>query len=282
MKPEPPKTAAAGEASLRSPSEPWPLAIFRRSVLKQAKYRALTRMLGEPAQKRCLDLGSDNGVISYLLRQRGGAWTSADLSERAVASIRSLVGTNVYRIEGTSMPFPDEAFDLIVVIDLLEHVHNDQACVRELDRILKPGGELVVNVPHAKRFALMRPIRNRLGLTDAWHGHVRPGYTLETLRNLLGDPFTITGAMTYSKLFSEALDVVLNYSYRRRKGDSARDSVKGVVVTGAEIQENPGDLKLLDRVYPLLRAFSSLDSLCVFSTGYYLVLKARKMAAGKH
>ena len=40
---------------------------------------------------RCLDLGSDNGVVSLLLRERGGSWASGDLTEEAVASIRSLV-----------------------------------------------------------------------------------------------------------------------------------------------------------------------------------------------
>ena len=69
----------------------WALALYRRSVLKQRKVEEIVRSLGETSGLRCLDLGSDNGVVSLLLRERGGSWASGDLTEEAVASIRSLV-----------------------------------------------------------------------------------------------------------------------------------------------------------------------------------------------
>src|SRR5262249_29356019 len=162
----------------------------------------------------------------------GGRWTSADLSEKAVASIRSLVGPNVYRIDGTCMPFADASFDLVVIIDLLEHVHDDAACVGEIARILRPGGDLVVNTPHAKSRSLLRMVRSRLGLTDEWHGHVRPGYTRDGLQSLLAGRFAIETSATYSKFFSEALDVGLNSVYLRNHGHhGAEDRAKGTVVT---------------------------------------------------
>lgn len=59
----------------------WPLRLFNKSVLKQRKLREIVDMLGPVDGQHCLDIGGDNGVISYLLRQRGGAWKSADLDE---------------------------------------------------------------------------------------------------------------------------------------------------------------------------------------------------------
>ena len=50
----------------------WAVALFRRSVLKQRKLAEVAGMLGPTAGLRCLDLGSDNGVVSLLLRERGG------------------------------------------------------------------------------------------------------------------------------------------------------------------------------------------------------------------
>ena len=104
----------------------WGVALFRKSVLKQAKFRRILELLDDPAGKTNLDIGADNGVISLLLRQRGGRWSSADLDERAVASIRQLVGTDVYRLDGARTPFADRSFDQIVVVDYLEHIHDDR------------------------------------------------------------------------------------------------------------------------------------------------------------
>ena len=46
----------------------WPIQLFNKSVLKQRKYQEITAMLGDFRNKHCLDIGADNGVISYLLR----------------------------------------------------------------------------------------------------------------------------------------------------------------------------------------------------------------------
>ena len=122
----------AGERRVRSPSAPepgsagdWALRLFDRSVLKQAKYRQIVAAVGDTAGKRCLDLGSDNGVISYLLRRRGGSWASADLDRTTVEAIRGLVRDDVHQIDGRRLPFDDASFDVVVVVDLLEHVADD-------------------------------------------------------------------------------------------------------------------------------------------------------------
>ena len=96
--------------------------------MKQAKFRQIESLLDDPAGKTNLDIGADNGVISYLLRRQGGEWHSADLDERAVDSIRQLVGRNVYRLEGARTPFPDQTFDQVVVVDYLEHPGRRHIC----------------------------------------------------------------------------------------------------------------------------------------------------------
>jgi SAM-dependent methyltransferase len=260
-----------------APEKAWALRLFDRSILKQAKYHAIVGMLGDTHGKDCLDLGSDNGVISYLLRGGGGRWTSADLTEESVASIRSLVGSDVYRIEGERMPFADAAFDRVVVVDLLEHVADDRRCVAELHRILRPGGELVINTPHAKRWSLMRPVRDLLGLTDEWHGHVRPGYTSATLAALMGERFHLDRMSTYSKVFSEALDVALNYAFQRPRRPNAENHSKGTVVTAADLEKRARQFRLLGRIYPVLKLWATLDIVCVGTQGYYLIVRARKL-----
>lgn len=253
------------------------LKLFEKSVAKQAKWRALNRLLAPASVRNGLDLGSDNGVISYLLRARGGCWHSADIDEAAVAAIRSMVGERVCRIDPPRLPFPDAAFDTVVVLDLLEHVHDDHGLARELARVLEPGGRLIVNVPHVKPLATLRPLRLALGLTDAWHGHVRPGYTLPQLRALLEPWFVIRRHITYGRFFSELLDILLNFAYRRtQRSGPAAGTQKGTIVTARDLAALHRSFRTYARVYPLLRAWAALDGLVWPTRGYYLALLATR------
>jgi SAM-dependent methyltransferase len=258
-------------------SAEWALSLFRKSVLKQEKYRRITDMMDDPTGRRCLDIGADNGVISLLLRRQGGQWASADLDEHTVGSIRELVGDDVHQLDGARTPFPDRTFDQVVVVDYLEHIADDGAFAAELARILKPGGRVIINVPHLKPRSLVNRFRHAIGLTDAWHGHLRPGYSLEGIRSLLGPRFEVERAVTYSKAFSELVDTGLNGLYRasQRRAAEARGSSKGTVVTSADLKKRRKQFLLLSALYPFLRGMATLDSLLWLQPGYKLIVRAR-------
>jgi SAM-dependent methyltransferase len=255
----------------------WAVALFNRSVLKQAKYRRVVDLLEEPSGKTSLDIGADNGVISYLLRQRGGVWYSADLDAGTVASIRGLVRENVYQLNGGAVPFPDNTFDQIVIVDFLEHIPDDAGFIRELERVLKPGGILIINVPHLKPHSLLNRVRHRIGLTDEWHGHLRPGYRLEDLRRLLEPAFTIERSVTYSRTFSELVDTGINglYEALRRRKRGAATSGKGNVVTQSDLEQHRKQFRLLSALYPVLWTMARMDALLPLQQGYKLIIRAR-------
>lgn len=254
----------------------WAVALFNRSVLKQAKYRQISALLQDPVGRTSLDIGADNGVISYLLRQRGGRWHSADLDPRAVESIRQLVETDVHQLAGAATPFGDQTFDQVVVIDYLEHIADDDAFGTELVRILKPGGRVIINVPHLKPGSLLNRVRHAIGLTDEWHGHLRPGYDVAGLTRLLGPRFTIDRAVTYSGTFSEVIDTGLNglYTAMSRGKGNAPASSKGTVVTQSDMQKHKKEFLVLTAIYPVLWATSKLDRLVAFRSGYKLIVRA--------
>lgn len=253
-------------------AEPWALALFRRSVLKQRKLAEIVGMLGPGDGRRCLDLGSDNGVVSLLLRRRGGSWASADLTPDTVSSIRELVGSDVHLVDPARLPFRDGEFDRVVVVDMLEHVPDEAAFVAELARITGAGGRLVVNTPHLKTTVLRR-IRHALGQTDEKHGHLRPGYTAESLRSLLAGKFELERHHTYSRFFSESVDTLINVAVERlgKKGSS-----KGMVVTGADVGKHRKLFLAWSLVYPFVWALSRLDVL-VPASGYMLIAAAARL-----
>jgi SAM-dependent methyltransferase len=256
-------------------SEPWALALFRRSVLKQRKLAAIEALLGPTHDLRCLDLGSDNGVVSLLLRRRGGSWASADLTEEAVASIRDLVTTDVHRIDPARLPFADASFDRVVVVDMLEHAPDEAAFVAELARVTRPGGKLIVNTPHLKR-TLLRRLRHAIGQTDEKHGHLRPGYTPERLSELLAGRFALERQRTYSRFFSELIDTAINWAVERlgKKG-----SAKGLVVTGSDVAKHRKLFVAYTLVYPIVWTVSRLDLLIPWASGYMLIASAARTGA---
>jgi SAM-dependent methyltransferase len=251
----------------------WPVLLFSKSVLKQEKFKQITAFLGETHGLECLDIGSDNGVISYLLRARGGTWKSADLDERAVRSIRELVKGEVFQIDGRKTPFQNNEFDRVVIVDFLEHIQTDKEFVHELFRIIKPGGELIINVPHIKN-SLLRKFRLFMGQTDEKHGHLRPGYTVNDLRMLTQGKFTIIDSNDYSKSFSECVDTCVTLVLRfLKKGEKI--SQKGTLVVEEDLRRYEKIFKIYSMIYPAFWCFARLDKLLFRSSGYMLIAKAK-------
>ncbi len=113
----------------------------------------LTAILREYAQLpanqiKVLDWGCGKGQITYLLQARGFDVTSCDVVSASDDSafgqevpIVHLKGISVVPLEHVSqLPFEDQTFDCVVSSGVLEHVHSDVASLKEIRRILRPGG----------------------------------------------------------------------------------------------------------------------------------------------
>ncbi len=252
---------------------PWPVRLFGKSPLKQEKWKQILRLLPDLDGRECLDIGSDNGVVSYFLRQQGGKWSSCDLEDETVESIRSLVHDRVDRIDGKQTPYGDQSFDVVVIVDFLEHIESDNEFVCELYRILKPGGTLIVNVPNPKE-GVLRFVRNMIGQSDEVHGHVRPGYSREDLQMLLGDGFAYETSHSYSRLFSVLVDTGITFALDLvKKGSHGQ---KGRVVTGADMRSFEKSFKLYSLIYPLVSLFVKLDSFFPSLRGNMLIARFHK------
>lgn len=256
----------------------WAIRLFNKSVLKQNKLANVTRRLGDTKGLRCLDIGADNGVISYYLRKAGGDWASGDLSPVAVESIRSLVETDVHLFDRERTPFQDDEFDRIVIVDFLEHIPHDRAFMVELRRILKDDGVLIVNCPHAKN-SLLRWFRLKIGQTDEKHGHLRHGYTDETMRNLVDGLFAMEESWTYSKFFTEGLDTVITFAMGilRGKGHKDEGPSKGVLLTGQDMRKFKKAFRIYTIIYPFFRFMTWFDKLLFFRSGYCFTSRHRPL-----
>jgi SAM-dependent methyltransferase len=113
----------------------------RRRVLD----RTIAR-LGLPPRARILDAGCGSGRNMADLA-RYGPVTGVELSEAAASLARERHVGEVVEGSVLEMPFAPASFDLVVCLDVIEHLQDDRAALRELRRVLAPGGALLVTVP---------------------------------------------------------------------------------------------------------------------------------------
>lgn len=113
-----------------------------------ADYFQLTAVVdyfGDVRGKRILDLGCGKGRFTKRFTQLGAKMTGLDISERLIAGARKNVPKATFvQGTGTQLPFKDGTFDAVFSIETLEHIPDHEATVREIARVLKPGGKVAI------------------------------------------------------------------------------------------------------------------------------------------
>ncbi|WP_053227125.1 class I SAM-dependent methyltransferase [Solirubrobacter soli] len=127
-------------AMLRSDDDHWWYRGRRRVV------RAELEQLPIPCHARLLDAGCGSGRTLDVLADFGHA-SGIDLSEDAVDVARSRGHTDVHVAPVEAIPYADGTFDLVTCLDVIEHTRDDDVALRELRRVSRPGGLLLVTVP---------------------------------------------------------------------------------------------------------------------------------------
>lgn len=123
---------------------------------------------------RILDVGCGTGANLLFLSQYGDA-EGVDVSEDALAFCRERGLDHVKQGAGEELPYEDGTFDLVTALDVVEHMDDDLAGVKEMFRVLRPGGHALLFVP---TFMFL------WGLQDDVSNH-RRRYRLPQLRRVL-------------------------------------------------------------------------------------------------
>lgn len=108
--------------------------------------RAALEPLPLDGDARLLDAGCGSGRNMVLLRSLGQV-TGLEPSPASVAVAEQRAVGEVVQGSIESMPFDAGRFDLAVALDVIEHLDDDRAALRELRRVVRPGGFLLVTVP---------------------------------------------------------------------------------------------------------------------------------------
>ena len=143
--------------------------------------------LGIQRGEYVLDVGAGAGRHSFEVLRRGAHAAAVDLDDASLKDVAALVAglydsgeiardaAGAIAIQGSALdlPFPDSSFDRAIASEVLEHIPDDNGALRELARVVKPGGFLAVTVPR------WFPELVNWALSDEYHapaavgGHIR-------------------------------------------------------------------------------------------------------------
>lgn len=129
-------------------------------------YQQLARRLGIGTSDAVVDIACGTGEWLGVVHDIGAKVAGIDLSERAInVARRSLPDADLRASGATELPWGDDVFDLVTCLGSLEHFPDQAASLREIKRIAKPGGRVLILVPNAgfltRRLRLFRGTEQR-------------------------------------------------------------------------------------------------------------------------
>ncbi len=120
-------------------------------ILGRLDMATLYDLLDLPVRGALLDAGGGTGRVSWPIRSRVGKVVISDLSPAMLVRARQKGGVHVLQAHAERLPFADNTFARIVVVDALHHFCDQEAAVADLLRVLAWGGRMVIEEPDIHR-----------------------------------------------------------------------------------------------------------------------------------
>jgi SAM-dependent methyltransferase len=109
-----------------------------------------------------LEIGSGTGGLLHALRSRGLRARGVELRTAFIDQAREWYGDiPIAAVSGLELPFPDDTFDVVMSFDVFEHIPDSDGHLREVRRVLRPGGSYLMQTPNKWTNRVFETIRWR-------------------------------------------------------------------------------------------------------------------------
>ena len=264
---------------------PWQLQMYRKSLKKRQKVELLMRLAGATRGKRCLLVSGhdNNGAMNHEFRAAGGCWSWGQVYRQGIDEMSEFLGDPVSHIDIDRFPYPDAAFDLVIVIDVHEHFARLDGLNSEIARVLAPGGMAIVTTPNGDTRLPVAALKRLIGMGPQTYGHVVQGYRIRELQDMVTRVgLRPQGSGGYSRFFTEMAELVINFAYVKvlSRKQAHPQVMEGTIAPTSkkELEAVRKEYRLYSLIYPFMYLFSLLDRLIPGKSGYAVAVAARKVA----
>lgn len=130
------------------------IARFYERVIPPPKPDDLRELLRLPCEGWMLDAGGGTGRVVGALHDEAKGIVVSDLSSGMLRQAKQKNGLSPTRAHAESLPFSDDFFDRVLVVDALHHFCDQRDAIADLLRVVRPGGRVVIEEPDYTRFAV--------------------------------------------------------------------------------------------------------------------------------
>ncbi|QZZ21957.1 class I SAM-dependent methyltransferase [Leptothermofonsia sichuanensis E412] len=218
--------------------------------------RFILRQLGDVQGKYLLDLGCGAGENSVYFALKGARCVAADYSPGMVDVAQRLAARNGVAVEGAvvnamDIDFPDNTFDVVYASNLLHHIPDPRLAIREMYRVLKPGGKACFWDPlkHNPVINVYRRMATKVRTEDETPLDIR-------LVDFVRSHFSHT---TYDTFWLATLWIFLRFYLIEKVNPNEERYWKKIIIEHARLERDYLRLEKIDRVLkklPLMKRFA--------------------------
>ncbi|MFA7402927.1 MAG: methionine biosynthesis protein MetW [Pelobacteraceae bacterium] len=147
---------------------------------------------------RILDLGCGTGELINQLAGKYEEVYGVDSSDSALnEAVRKGYRIAKIDLDNETLPFADNWFDTVVTLDVIEHVYDPLSFIKELSRVLRPDGELIISTPnirfwkHIFNLMILGRFPKTTSVTEVYDGGHIHFFTFSDISHLLGGNYTV-------------------------------------------------------------------------------------------
>ncbi len=139
-------------------------------------------------RRKILDQGCGIGQWTITLSKLGFKPTGLDYSEKLIQAAKKnakkhKANCKFIQADIRNLPFKPQSFNAVLSAGILEHVPETEQCIKEISRILKPKGHLIIHIPHKiSMFTINKLLQKALGI---WKAGYEKSFTKPQVRKLL-------------------------------------------------------------------------------------------------